>query len=195
MGSLNAPTIASLFNSCFAAHPLWACQMWRGGDEPLYEPAHAGRSEACIFYARDLAQSCLHEAAHWLYAGTRRRLLTDYGYWYQPDGRDLPAQRAFEKHEVPVQAREWILSNAARVPFRISVDNLMLPEPSAAFIDALVQETQRLLHGHWNQRMRILFQALCAYTEQTAASVLQSPLYSRESIAGEPGPCQQQAQR
>lgn len=156
--------------------------MWRGGDEPLYEPAHAGQSQAHIYYARDLAQSCLHEAAHWLYAGARRRLLTDYGYWYVPDGRDAGAQLLFEQHEAAIQAREWILSTAARSTFRISTDNLSSAEPSPAFVDSLIATTHELLQARWNRRMLLLFRALCSYTQQTAVSVLQPQLYTKEFL-------------
>ena len=40
----------------------------RGGDEPLFLPASRRRPVAEVVYARGLAQSCLHEAAHWLLA-------------------------------------------------------------------------------------------------------------------------------
>jgi len=140
--------ICAVFADCFAAAqapPAERAWLVRGGDEPLYLPA--GRRRACaeVVYARDLAPSCLHEAAHWLRAGRRRRLLVDYGYWYVPDGRDAVAQRAFEAHEAEVQSLEWILARCAGVPFTISCDNLLDCEPTASFRRAIVSAITRRL--------------------------------------------------
>ncbi len=182
MGPLNAQEIVSVFNKCFALPNPIACRMLRGGDEPLYVPANAQQRQSYIYYARDLAQSCLHEAAHWLYAGSERRLLTDYGYWYEPDGRDEQAQRSFEQHEIAVQAREWILSKASCVPFRMSADNLRSPEPSEAFREGLYIETQHLIQSNWNGRMQILFVAFCEYTQQQANQILRPEQFLRDAL-------------
>lgn len=60
----------------------------------------------------------MHELAHWCIAGPERRLLADYGYWYEPDGRTEQIQAEFEKVEVKPQAVEWILSASCGFPFK-----------------------------------------------------------------------------
>nr|MBA3708915.1 elongation factor P hydroxylase [Planctomycetota bacterium] len=135
-----------VFDRCFAGvgDPLDRARMVRGGDEPLYLPAGRFRPIAEVVYARGLAQSCLHEAAHWLTAGPTRRELVDYGFWYIPDGRDAAAQELFEHHEATIQALESLLSEAAGVDFTISCDNLVRPVPSPQFAAAIARETARL---------------------------------------------------
>lgn len=95
-----------------------------GGDEPVYLPADDEVPFHRIRFAHGFFASALHELAHWCIAGERRRALVDYGYWYEPDGRDAARQAAFERVEARPQALEWILARACRTPFRISVDNL-----------------------------------------------------------------------
>jgi len=95
-----------------------------GGDEPLYLPADAAHPCHRIIFRRDYFASALHEVAHWCIAGQRRRQLTDYGYWYAPDGRDAEQQAAFEAVEARPQALEWAFSIACNSPFRVSLDNL-----------------------------------------------------------------------
>lgn len=103
----------SLLNTCLeAGHP-----------EPVYLPA-TKMSPARVCFRADYPSSALHEIAHWCIAGSDRRELEDYGYWYEPDGRSGARQKAFEKVEVKPQALEWIFSIAAGIKFRISADNL-----------------------------------------------------------------------
>jgi len=94
-----------------------------GGEEPLYKPAGKG-DYACITFTRDYFSSALHEVAHWCVAGSERRKLEDYGYWYAADGRSAEQQVKFESVEIVPQAIEWMFSVAAGVSFRVSVDNL-----------------------------------------------------------------------
>lgn len=183
MSALDAAAICAVFNQCFALPRRTATRMLRGGDEPLFVPAHAGQAEAHVVYARDLAQSCLHEAAHWLYAGSHRRMLSDYGYWYEPDGRDDAAQVRFEAHEVAVQAREWLLSLAAKSQFRVSADNLRSPEPSAAFCGAIVEATCALMQANWSSRFQCFFTALCRATKQMPEALLKPSLLRLEDVA------------
>ena len=96
-----------------------------GADEPLYQPSSDLKSNAVIYFREDFVSSALHEVAHWCLAGEARRKLSDYGYWYKAD-RDIEAQIDFESVEVLPQAIEWILSNAAGIPFNVSSDNLSL---------------------------------------------------------------------
>ena len=182
MGSLDAAGIVTAFNTCFALPAKSACRMASGGDEPLYQPASARQRESYVFYARDLAQSCLHEAAHWLYAGKERRLLTDYGYWYIPDGRNEEQQRIFEQHEIGIQAREWILSCAAGTHFRVSADNLLLSEPSQAFMAAIVHAAQALTTEDWSQRMQLFCERLCEQSGNDSESLRSSDTYTLEKL-------------
>jgi elongation factor P hydroxylase len=111
-----------LFAHCFAdSHNT---RLVPGTDEPLYLPAHAGCDYHAVIFAHGFFSSALHECAHWLLAGKRRRQLEDYGYWYVPDGRTAEQQREFQRVEVKPQALEWMLSNAAGYRFQFSHDNL-----------------------------------------------------------------------
>lgn len=103
--------VIELFDGLF----LGPCntRLVRGGDEPLYLPADDQVPWHRVIFARGFFASVLHEVSHWCIAGPRRRLLEDYGYWYEPDGRNETQQQAFEKVEVAPQALERIFSEAA----------------------------------------------------------------------------------
>jgi len=107
----------------------------KGGDEPLYLPANSlpescfpEATEPCtyhqIIFARGYYASAFHEISHWCQAGEARRLLEDFGYWYQPDGRNELEQKKFEQVEVIPQAIEWAFNVAAQKKFHVSSDNL-----------------------------------------------------------------------
>lgn len=91
-----------------------------GFDEPFYQ---AG-PPAQIQFRADYPRSALHEVAHWCVAGTERRKLDDYGYWYAPDGRNAAQQKAFEQVEVRPQALESLFCAALGIDFSPSLDNL-----------------------------------------------------------------------
>lgn len=95
-----------------------------GDDEPIYLPADSEYPFHRIIFAHGFYASALHEIAHWLVAGNQRRLLEDYGYWYEPDGRSAQQQAEFEKVEVVPQAIEWALALSCGFKFDVSVDNL-----------------------------------------------------------------------
>lgn len=163
--ALDPAGIADAFADAFAgpaADPADRARLVAGGDEPVFLPAGRGRPVGEVVWARGLAQSCLHEAAHWLRAGRARRRLVDYGYWYLPDGRDAEAQARFERLEAEVQALEWILSAVAGVPFAISCDNLARPEPSPDFRAAIAAAARRRLAVGLDGRCARLVQALRA---------------------------------
>ena len=183
MAGLSAMEISSVFNACFALPQQTATRMLRGGDEPLYVPAHGLQREAHVVYARDLAQSCLHEAAHWLYAGRQRRHMSDYGYWYEPDGRDAVAQARFEEHEIGIQAREWLLSLAADTQFRVSADNLQSPVPSERFCEAILRATVSLMQAERSKRFECFFTALCQRTHQKPEALLKPSLLTLSDVA------------
>ncbi|MBU6954425.1 MULTISPECIES: elongation factor P hydroxylase [unclassified Hahella] len=96
----------------------------RGEGEPIYLPASATGGCNEIHFAHGFVNSALHEISHWCIAGEARRKLTDYGYWYEPDGRSAQRQAEFERVEVKPQALEWILAEACGIKFFISFDNL-----------------------------------------------------------------------
>ncbi|OLO05030.1 elongation factor P hydroxylase [Salinicola socius] len=111
-----------LFDGVFA--DSYRTRLIRGDVEPIYLPADAQHDHHRIVFAHGFFASALHEISHWCIAGKARRQLEDYGYWYEPDGRDARRQADFERVEVAPQALESMLSDACRKPFQVSVDNL-----------------------------------------------------------------------
>ena len=85
----DAHQVMRLFNQEFAESDT--TELIGGAAEPYYEPGSLNR----IYFRADYVRSALHEVAHWCVAGSRRRRLADYGYWYSPDGRDADQQQAF----------------------------------------------------------------------------------------------------
>ncbi|EAQ63282.1 hypothetical protein MED121_00010 [Marinomonas sp. MED121] len=125
---LDAIQLISLFNQTFIE--MFDTELIGGADEPLYRPMTKTESAKVIF-REDYISSAFHEISHWVIAGNARRLLEDYGYWYEADGRDTNQQKAFEDVEIKPQAIELLFHFAANIPFRVSVDNLALPEYDA----------------------------------------------------------------
>jgi elongation factor P hydroxylase len=157
--------IITLFNLCFeSSHNT---QLIRGGDEPIYVPASKTCSYHQVVFAHNFYSSALHEIAHWLVAGPKRRQQLDYGYWYLPDGRNEQQQRAFEQVEVKPQAIEWILSAASGHSFQPSVDNLGGAEPSVeqrqAFVRDIHAQVLTFFDAPFPDRMQSMVQALLAY--------------------------------
>lgn len=95
----------------------------RGEHEPEYFPATA-QHPARIQFAHGFLNSALHEISHWCIAGAKRRLQSDLGYWYAPDGRSAEQQALFEQVEIKPQALEWVFARAFLRTFRVSLDNL-----------------------------------------------------------------------
>lgn len=112
--------LISLFNTLFAHQHVI---LVRGAGEPEYFPAKDNQP-ARIEFAHGFFQSALHELSHFFIAGERRRQLSDFGYWYAPDGRTEAQQQAFEHVEIKPQALECLLTLACRRPFQVSQDNL-----------------------------------------------------------------------
>lgn len=119
---LDAQALIALFNRQFG--DAFRTQLFGGAAEPLYQPAMAEHDYHRLYFRADYPASALHEVAHWCIAGPARRQQLDYGYWYEPDGRDRQRQQQFEAVEARPQALEWLFSRAAGLPFRLSVDNL-----------------------------------------------------------------------
>lgn len=131
----SAEQLVEAFNACFFSG--FNTRLVGGAEEPLYLPEQKNMP-ATVFFRLDYPSSALHEVSHWCIAGQNRRLQEDYGYWYESDTRDLQTQLAFERVEVKPQAVECILHWAAGLPFRVSVDNLSLPDYDAMHFEQAV---------------------------------------------------------
>lgn len=115
--------LITLFDTTFYA--LYNTRLIKGADEPIYIPSSADCHYNQIVFAHGYFASALHEISHWCLAGSSRRLLEDYGYWYIPDGRDHQQQAQFESVEIKPQAIEWALCVASGKNFDVSTDNLL----------------------------------------------------------------------
>jgi hypothetical protein len=155
--------LRALFDGLFASAEN--TRLVAGGEEPVYLPADDRCPYHRIVFRHDYVASALHEIAHWCIAGSARRRLVDYGYWYAPDGRDAAAQREFERIEARPQALEWILSEACGLRFRPSVDNLDGAAGDAeGFARAIAAEAQRMLREGLPPRAARFLAALAART-------------------------------
>ena len=112
--------LISLFNTLFSEQQVI---LVRGNGEPEYFPAKDNQP-ARIEFAHGFFQSALHELSHFFIAGEQRRQLSDFGYWYAPDGRTAAQQQAFERVEIKPQALEGLFSLACGRDFQVSQDNL-----------------------------------------------------------------------
>jgi len=114
--------LITLFNQAFSQN--YNTRLIKGDDEPLYSPADEQCAFHQVIFAHGYYASALHEISHWCIAGKDRRLLEDFGYWYEPDGRNEQQQKSFEQVEIKPQALEWAFCVAANKHFNVSVDNL-----------------------------------------------------------------------
>ncbi len=140
---MNIPGWVGLLNlSVLAGHRT---RLAGGYDEPFYK-ANCADGWAEIRFNRDYERSALHELAHWCVAGSERRRLDDYGYWYAPDGRDNHQQQAFFRVEVLPQAIERHFCTALGIAFAVSIDNLgnQAIEGAGEFAAAVAACYQRL---------------------------------------------------
>lgn len=175
--------LIELFNQTFLASH--ATCLVGGGCEPLYEPAQSPGALNRIVFTRDYFASALHEVAHWCVAGPERRLLADYGYWYAPDGRTEEQQAEFERAEVKPQALEWLFSEAAGCPFRVSSDNLGSGlGPSEEFLSAIHGQVLNHCEGRLSARVQAFLSALLSYYQNGASleSWLTPTRFERESL-------------
>jgi elongation factor P hydroxylase len=152
--------LITIFNDTFLDE--FNTKLELGGDEPIYLPADENSPHHRIIFARGFYASALHEIAHWCVAGPERRLLEDFGYWYEPDGRTAQVQAEFEKVEIRPQAYEWILANSAGFPFTVSCDNLNGDfEPDRlAFMAKVHSEVMGILDQGLPPRVKMLSDAL-----------------------------------
>lgn len=112
--------LIQLFNTLFSDQQV---VLVRSAGEPEYFPA-SNNKPARIEFAHGFFASALHEISHWCVAGKTRRTLSDFGYWYAPDGRSAAQQQAFERVEIKPQALECLFTLACGRPFQVSQDNL-----------------------------------------------------------------------
>ena len=170
--ALSSEDIIDIFNQTF--YQSHNTKLVSGDDEPLYLPA----SEECnyhqIIFAHGYFASALHEIAHWLVAGENRRLKVDYGYWYEPDGRDLQKQTEFEAVEVLPQAIEWALSVSCGSEFDVSSDNLSgIVINRLAFKQKVYQQVLSLLNNGFSKRTDKLLKA-CQRAYQTESFTIEN---------------------
>ena len=163
--------LISIFDSAFFER--FNTKLELGGDEPIYLPANDKCSYHKIVFARGYYASALHEIAHWCVAGPDRRLLEDFGYWYEPDGRTAEIQSEFEKVELRPQAYEWILAQSANFPFNVSCDNLHGDfEPDRlTFMTKVHHEVRSILQQGLPPRVRLLSDALRSFYRVDALSI------------------------
>ncbi len=113
--------ILSIFHKTFLGST--ATLLIGGAREPLYIPASAIFPYHRIFFVRDSVSSALHEISHWCIAGSRRRTLIDYGYWYTSDERKADEQMRFIELEITPQALEAIFHEDLDLAFQVSLDS------------------------------------------------------------------------
>lgn len=128
--TFNIKDLQHIFSATFETQ--YKTQLLFGADEPFYQAAKLPNENNQIFSRSDFFASALHEISHWCIAGEKRRKLDDFGYWYNPDGRNLEEQKKFETFEVKPQALEKAFSLSCNYPFQVSVDNLAMPNYDAS---------------------------------------------------------------
>ncbi len=165
--------LIQLFNDTFFKE--FNTRLIKGGDEPLYLPANSlpescfpEAAEPCIYhqiiFARGYYASAFHEISHWCQAGEARRLLEDFGYWYQPDGRNELEQQKFEQVEVIPQAIEWAFNVAAQRKFHVSSDNLSgFQADTNSFKMKVLRQVQVFLENGFPVRANQFIEALAQF--------------------------------
>jgi len=155
----NIEILIDLFNETFLnTHQtaLVCCE-----SEPIYRPAQGDQTLHQIVFAQGFFASALHEIAHWCIAGPKRRLLEDFGYWYEPDGRSAQRQKQFETVEIKPQALEWLFTLACNRRFHFSADNLTAQAGvSAQFQQNVYTQAQTYLTQGMPQDAMTWFKAL-----------------------------------
>ena len=152
----------------------YATRLSGGHAEPFYR-APLDDIPAEVQFTLDHERSALHELGHWCIAGDARRLLDDYGYWYEPDGRSDEQQRLFYEVEIRPQAIEKHFCKALDIHFEVSTDNLVNhPRDGTDAFSARVQEQYlKDLSDGFPQRATEIFNGLQqwhrTHTDKSAA--------------------------
>lgn len=158
--------LIDLFEQCF--YQQYRTRLVAGEHEPYYQPAETPDADHQIVFAHGFFASALHEIAHWCIAGQQRRQLFDYGYWYEPDGRNAEQQAEFERVERKPQAIEWLFSLCAGAQFQVSVDNLSgLDVDRAGFTRAVRQQLQTYFREGLPPRAEKFARALAKHYQQS----------------------------
>ena len=154
--------LITIFNQEFVQ--CFNTRLVKGGDEPLYLPASENCNYHQIIFAHGYYASALHEIAHWCIAGKERRLLEDFGYWYEPDGRNEQQQQVFEQVEIKPQAVEWAFCIAAQKNFNVSADNLNgFTADTAKFKKAVYQQVLHYFDSGFPARSLQLMEVLANF--------------------------------
>jgi elongation factor P hydroxylase len=173
------PVLLSLFDHCFFGS--YNTRLIKGEDEPIYLPADKQCSYHRVIFAHGFFSSALHEVSHWCIAGDKRRQLTDFGYWYAPDGRSAEQQQIFESVEVKPQALEWIFTKAAGRRFHVSADNLSgESSDSEPFKNAVYQQVMAYCQQGLNERSELFRKTLAE--QFGTASMLSPEQFHRDEI-------------
>ena len=154
----------------------------KGDFEPEYFPA-IDSTPARIQFAHGFFNSALHEISHWSIAGYKRRLLSDLGYWYAPDGRTAEQQALFEQVEIKPQAIEWLFATAFGRKFRVSLDNLTGEGGDGnRFKDHVFAQVQAYFSGQAQlpRDAKHFIDCICLCTR--AGKTLQSDEFQREML-------------
>jgi len=163
----NIQDLITLFSHTF--NLMYNTQLVIGNDEPLYLPASNECSYHQIIFAHGYFASALHEIAHWCIAGKKRRLQEDFGYWYEPDGRDEHQQQLFESVEVKPQAIEWAFCLAANKNFSVSVDNLNGCETNTkAFTLLVLKQVESYINNGFPKRAQQFINRLAEFYQTSA---------------------------
>ncbi|MCB1615880.1 MAG: elongation factor P hydroxylase [Pseudomonadales bacterium] len=172
---LQIENVIETFHECFARH--YHVRLIGGAAEPCYQPKSEKQACNTLYFRENFFASALHEISHWCIAGSDRLRLVDWGYWYEPEGRDSIQQKAFEAVEVNVQAIELLFSRAAGVRFYVSLDNPGTePASSMGFRNAVYQRARDFAVGERKlpPRAETFLQALCQANGLAVTDVLLS---------------------
>jgi elongation factor P hydroxylase len=185
MKDYNPDQLIQIFNRLFMERNNTCLE--HSDDEPIYLPADQKNPNHRILFAHGFFASALHEISHWCIAGEERRLLVDFGYWYEPDGRSTEKQREFEQVEVKPQAIEWILTKASGRNFNVSTDNLNGDAQTIAagreqFSRNVVKQVKIYLLNGLPERAGVLKQALLDYYQPNA--LLDSDQFQLSELIG-----------
>lgn len=173
--SHNVADLVKIFDACFRATENTL--LIHGASEPLYLPANVYCPFNRIYSTHNYFSSALHEVSHWCIAGVNRRQQVDYGYWYNPDGRTMQQQIAFECVEVKPQALEYIFSFVSKSRFNVSIDNL-----SSTMSDTEYEGIQRQFTQKINEQISLYLMHGLPYRAQIFVDALSSHYRGGESI-------------
>ena len=177
--------LINLFEQVF--YDEYNTRLVKGDDEPLYSPADDNCAFHQVIFAHGYYASAFHEISHWCQAGKERRLLEDFGYWYNPDGRDEQQQNEFELVEVIPQAIEWGFNMAAQKKFHTSADNLSGHQSDTELFKAKVyQQVLVFIKNGFPPRAEQFIKALAHFYQTSYPLSMESFVYNDLNKKNEP---------